>query len=78
MKKYLIFFLYFFAIVSAFAQDKYTISGYITDVNNGESIVGAHIYCKDLNIGVSNPCVCETCIRNTSFLAHQTRCKLKS
>ncbi|MAU36241.1 MAG: hypothetical protein CMD14_02580 [Flavobacteriales bacterium] len=54
MKKYLIFFLYFFAIVSAFAQDKYTISGYITDVNNGESIVGAHIYCKDLNIGVSS------------------------
>jgi hypothetical protein len=36
----------------AFAQNKYTISGYVSDINNGESIVGANIYCKDLGVGV--------------------------
>ena len=37
-----------------FAQSKYTISGYITDINNGESIVGVNIYCKALNVGVTS------------------------
>ena len=36
------------------AQEKYTISGFITDINNGESIVGANIYCKNLNLGVTS------------------------
>ena len=37
-----------------FPQNKYTISGYITDENNGESIVGANVYCKDLSVGVTS------------------------
>ena len=51
---------YFFVLVlcliyiSLSAQEKYTISGYITDANNGESIVGANVYCKDLNLGVTS------------------------
>jgi len=35
-----------------FSQERVTISGYITDKNNGETIVGANIYCKKLNLGV--------------------------
>ena len=39
---------------SMFSQDKFTISGYITDAQNGENIVGVNIYCKDLNLGVTS------------------------
>ena len=53
MKIHHIFLIIFFLFASALsAQEKYTISGYITDVNNGESIVGANIYCQELNLGV--------------------------
>ena len=56
MRRYLIksIFLLVFIFTSAFAQNKHTISGYITDANNGESIVGANIYCKELNLGVTS------------------------
>ena len=37
-----------------FAQNNHTISGFITDINNGESIVGANIYCRELNLGVTS------------------------
>jgi hypothetical protein len=46
--------LFFLVISAAFAQEKHTISGYISDINNGESIVGANIYCKDLSVGVTS------------------------
>ena len=35
-------------------NSSFTISGYITDLNSGESIVGANIYCQDLNLGVTS------------------------
>ncbi len=41
-------------VTSSYAEDKYTISGYITDINNGESIVGVNIYCEKLNLGVTS------------------------
>ena len=41
-------------MTSSYAQKKYTISGYITDKNNGESIVGANVYCTALNLGVTS------------------------
>ena len=41
-------------VINTFCQQKHTISGYITDLRNGESIVGVNVYCKDLNIGVSS------------------------
>jgi hypothetical protein len=45
--------LVFILLISiVFAKEKYTLSGYITDVNSGESIVGANIYSKDLGVGV--------------------------
>ena len=39
---------------NSYAQKKYTISGYITDKNNGESIIGVNIYCAGLSIGVTS------------------------
>ena len=35
-------------------QEKYTISGYVSDKSSGESIVGANIYCEALAIGVTS------------------------
>ena len=40
--------------ITFYKNKNYTISGYITDKNNGESIVGANIYSKALNIGVTS------------------------
>ncbi|MBU46876.1 MAG: hypothetical protein CMD28_05535, partial [Flavobacteriales bacterium] len=54
MKKYFSILWFIFFALSVLAQEKYTISGYITDINNGESIVGANIYCKELNLGVTS------------------------
>ena len=54
MKNYFLISFFVLLISSVSAQDKYTISGYITDENNGESIVGANIYCKDLSVGVTS------------------------
>ena len=54
MKNYLFTSIFLLVITSIFGQNKHTISGYITDVNNGESIVGANIYCKELNLGVTS------------------------
>ena len=54
MKNYLSLFIFLLFITSVFGQDKHTISGYITDKNNGESIVGANIYCTELDLGVTS------------------------
>ena len=54
MKNYLIISIFLLVFTSVFGQNKHTISGYITDVNNGESIVGANVYCKELNLGVTS------------------------
>ena len=54
MRTYLITLLSMLFFANLFAQDKYTISGYITDKDNGESIVGVNIYCKELNLGVTS------------------------
>ena len=47
----LIFAISIFAF-SASAQ-KYTVSGYITDLSNGETIIGANIFCKELGLGTT-------------------------
>ena len=54
MKNYLIISIFLLVFTSVFGQNKHTISGYITDVNNGESIVGVNIYSKTLNLGVTS------------------------
>ncbi len=39
---------------SAYAQQKFTISGYIKDASNGETLIGANIFIKELASGVSS------------------------
>jgi hypothetical protein len=42
--KYLLIFLLIFTATNSFSQDKRTISGYISDENTGEKLIGAIIY----------------------------------
>ncbi|WP_258102797.1 TonB-dependent receptor [Marinoscillum sp. MHG1-6] len=37
--------------LSSFAQDKYTLSGYVKDASNGESLIGATVLIKELKTG---------------------------
>ena len=54
MKK-IIFYLFFLTnALTVFCQEKYTLSGFITDKNSGETIVGANVYCPELKIGVTS------------------------
>ena len=43
-----------FSISSVLSQEKFTLSGYVSDQRNGENIIGVNIYCKDLKIGVTS------------------------
>ena len=60
--KNIFFFIFCLVLVSenvksqskSLQNSSFTISGYITDLNSGESIVGANIYCQDLNLGVTS------------------------
>jgi hypothetical protein len=55
MKRIPVFLLLILASISVFGQ-KYTLSGYLKDKSNGEGIIGATAYIKELNKGVmSNP-----------------------
>jgi hypothetical protein len=44
--------IFLFISVFTFAQEKYTLSGYITDGKNGESIIGAKVYIPSIRQGV--------------------------
>lgn len=47
--------LLYFLPLSLFAQQKFTVSGYITDQSNGEKLIGANVYVASLQKGtVSN------------------------
>ena len=54
MKKHSLSILFLLFVMNLCSQNKHTISGYITDMNNGESIVGVNIYCEELNAGVTS------------------------
>ena len=41
-------------MASTYAQDKFTISGYIKDASNGETLIGATLYIPELNLGASS------------------------
>ncbi|MCB0484806.1 MAG: TonB-dependent receptor [Flavobacteriaceae bacterium] len=51
MKRHLLFFI-FFATISSLAQEKFTVSGTISDKTNGETMFGASVYFKGTNMGV--------------------------
>ena len=50
MKNLLLFFLIFYGI--SFSQN-FTLSGYLEDVDTGESLIGANILIEEINIGGS-------------------------
>jgi len=53
-EKKLLLFIFLLAGITGFSQEKYTISGYIKDANNGETLIGATVYSKALNVGASS------------------------
>lgn len=52
MNKIILLFIIFTSIVSA--QEKFTVSGSIKDLSNGETLFGASIYFQDTSIGVQS------------------------
>ncbi|HQW93516.1 MAG TPA: carboxypeptidase-like regulatory domain-containing protein, partial [Ferruginibacter sp.] len=54
MKFYLIIFLFVLGCTQASAQKKYTISGYIKDSLNGETLIGAAITVQGQAKGISS------------------------
>jgi len=53
MKTILIALISFFSILSSWAQDQYTVSGYIKDASNGEALIGASIFVTELSSGTT-------------------------
>ena len=49
---YLLAFSFF--LTSAYAQEKATVSGYIKDASNGETLIGATVFVKELGTGTSS------------------------
>ena len=52
MKKLILLF-FVCTFYSAFSQEKFTISGYVKDAKNGESLIGVTVYKKNSQIGAS-------------------------
>jgi len=50
-KRLLLTCLSFLIIVSGFSQAKHTLNGYIKDALNGEALIGANLFIKELNTG---------------------------
>lgn len=51
-KRFLFFLICILALADAFSQ-KFTISGYVKDKSNGENLIGANVYIKELSRGAS-------------------------
>ncbi|MCB4798300.1 TonB-dependent receptor [Neotamlana laminarinivorans] len=51
--KYLCLTLFVITSYFGFCQEKYSISGNITDANNGETLLGATVYLQDTNFGAT-------------------------
>lgn len=47
-----IFLLLLFIPSIFYAQEKFTLSGFVSDKNNGENIIGVNVFCKELKQGV--------------------------
>ena len=54
MKNYFFFYLIYFLLISSnlLSQKKHTINGYVKDISNGESLIGATIFIKEINSGI--------------------------
>lgn len=47
MKKLYLYLLFSFFSINSFSQNSYTISGYVTDIENGENLIGANVIFKN-------------------------------
>jgi len=54
LKKTILFFCISLISLIAFSQNKYTLSGYITDANSGEALIGANLYIPSLESGTTS------------------------
>ena len=54
MKRIIITFFCLISISYIYCQEKYTLSGFVSDQNNGENIIGVNIFCKNLKQGVAS------------------------
>ena len=54
MKKYLILSLMIVISSHLFSQQKYTISGFINDNQNGESLIGVNVLIKEKLVGTTS------------------------
>ena len=54
MKRGLPIILVFLALTSAWTQEKFTISGYIKDASNGETLIGATAYISSIGKGITS------------------------
>ncbi|MFC2114339.1 TonB-dependent receptor domain-containing protein [Bacteroidota bacterium] len=54
MKKHVVLLLLLLSILTSQAQKKYTISGYISDSETGEKLIGANVYDKSRFIGTTS------------------------
>lgn len=52
-KKYILIFTALFISLTAFSQDKFTLSGIITDAKNNETLIGVNLYFPDLKTGTT-------------------------
>ena len=56
MRKILLFILSLFCFTQLYAQEKFTISGYIKDAANGEGLIGVSVYVQEIKSGTqTNP-----------------------
>ena len=55
MTKYLIIFIIIMIPLNLLGQNKFTVSGFVNDIENGESLIGVNVIVKENLIGtVSN------------------------
>ena len=54
MKKYLILFIMIVISLYSFSQQKYTISGFVNDSENGESLIGVNVIVKEKLVGTTS------------------------
>ena len=56
MKSLQFFFLLLFVNISSYSQERFTLNGYISDAESGESLIGATVYINQISSGtITNP-----------------------
>ncbi|MGB1306542.1 MAG: carboxypeptidase-like regulatory domain-containing protein, partial [Flavobacteriales bacterium] len=54
MKKYLILSILIVISIDSFSQQKYTISGFVNDNENGESLIGVNVIVQEKLVGTTS------------------------